>query len=146
MRDFQRQIRLAGTLIEEEVSNLIKLQPDGRNTIIAAGINELGNIVSFYAAMFKHSSFKSEREWRLTSFIDEGDPDQEIKVRTRRGSLVPYLDLDICKSADCVFPVTSVGIGPGFTDPAVSYAVKRLCAQHSQSVEVYVADTPFRRV
>lgn len=146
LRDLQHQIRLAGTLIDQEVASLIELQPGGRDTIIASGIAELGNIVSFYAAMFKHSSFKSEREWRITSFIDDGDPGKEIKVRTRRGSLIPYIDLDICKNTDYAFPVISVGIGPGFTDPAVSYAVKRLCAQHNQAVEVYVADTPFRRV
>lgn len=45
------------------------------------------------APLFKHHSFKDEREWRLTSLIAASD--QRIKLRPMRSMLAPYVSIKL---------------------------------------------------
>lgn len=96
--------------------------------------------ISNYSIFCKHRSFASEKEWRINSWVDP----QDVLVRVSDGNLTPFTTFPI--PGEGVSAIKRIGIGPGFEDPAVRYAVERLCHQHGFSaVEIYNADTPFRR-
>ena len=104
------------------------------------GAYELSAVLDSYAAKYKHSSFSSEKEWRLHSYSDDNS---EIKVRVSDDKLIPYIEMDI-SSDSANFPIRQIGIGPGFKSQESAFAVERLCAQYGIDVEVYFADSPYR--
>jgi hypothetical protein len=106
----------------------------------------LDSVLSLYAVGYKHSSFGAEREWCLNTFIDEGDPDGDVRVRVSGNRLVPYTELSSCWEDNANLPVVCIGIGPGFRGEAAHYAVQALCRECNYKVDLYEADTPFRDV
>lgn len=104
------------------------------------GAYELSAVLDSYAAKYKHSSFSSEKEWRLHSYSDDNS---EIKVRVSDDKLIPYIEMDI-SSDSANFTIRQIGIGPGFKSQESAFAVERLCAQYGIDVEVYFADSPYR--
>lgn len=91
----------------------------------------------------KHSSFRSEREWRINSY--PGSKPKSVKVRMTSRGIIPYIELSLNEEGS-PFPVTKIGIGPGFRDESINYVVKKLCIQNDIEAEIYNADTPYRRV
>ena len=105
-------------------------------------------VVSNYSTLFKHSSFRSEREWRVNTYnlIDDEEERQSVKVRAKGGRLIPYIPLNLGKQPHDRLPITRIGIGPSFKDATIKYAVEKLCAQTGFEVEIYNADSPYRRL
>lgn len=103
-------------------------------------------LVANYSTLFKHSSFKSEKEWRVNTYNLIDDDDQVVRVRANCGRLIPYIPLNLGKLDEDRLPITRIGIGPSFKDPTVRYAVDKLCRQTGFDVEIYNADSPYRRV
>jgi hypothetical protein len=95
------------------------------------------------AAFQKHSSFLSEREWRVSYFHTDGVGEDEIKVRTSRGNLTPYVELDFGKGGK--LPILEIGIGPAFSNPSTETAVHDICNQYGYDVSIYSARTPYIR-
>ncbi|HEX8262372.1 MAG TPA: DUF2971 domain-containing protein, partial [Allosphingosinicella sp.] len=92
----------------------------------------------------KHSSFRSEREWRIVSVVSgDGEPN-EIKVRSSGLRLVQYTELAF-PAGDGKLPIVSIGIGPGFSGGEEVHAVRSLCREVGYDPEIYFADTPYRR-
>lgn len=134
-RTFERKVRRAVDRFYRYSKSLY--EADVNNTVDACDI-----AISSLACAYKHSSFKSEGEWRINTYADEDD---EVCVRNGKNGLLPYLKIQISSEGESL-PIRKIGIGPGFKDNAIKYAVERLCAQHSVEAEIYNADTPFRRV
>jgi hypothetical protein len=103
-------------------------------------------VVSNYSTLFKHSSFRSEKEWRVNTYNLINDEQQSVKVRAKCGRLIPYIPLNLGKFTQDRLPVTRIGIGPSFKDATIKYAVEKLCAQAGFNVEIYNADSPYRRL
>lgn len=95
--------------------------------------------------LFKHSSFDSEKEWRINTFPDD-EPESEVKVRASSGRLIPYIELKLCGEDQNCLPIKCIGIGPGFRDSGIKFAVDKLCEQAGFNVAIYNADTPYRRL
>lgn len=102
---------------------------------------DLATLIHSAACSFKHSSFRSESEWRINCYPDT---DEDIQVRIGRIGLVPYLSLALHADPDTL-PITKIGIGPGFKDSSAQYAIEKLCAQFGIAPEIYRADTPYPR-
>lgn len=103
-------------------------------------------LISNYSTLFKHSSFRSEREWRVNTYNLMDDDSQTVKVRAKSGRLIPYIPLNLGKFERDKLPITRIGIGPSFKDPTIKYAVEKLCRQTHFQVEIYNADSPYRRI
>lgn len=94
---------------------------------------------------FKHSSFLSEREWRIIDHVADEDDNRQIMVRARGNSLVPYIKIDL-KDDDGRIPLSSIGVGPTFSNPATSQVVRDLCTSMGYDPKIYNAKTPYQRV
>lgn len=125
-----------------------KIAPKGKesNDRLSEAAVSLDWLTSNYSTLFKHSSFRSEKEWRVNTYNLINETSQSVKVRARCGRLIPYIPLNLCKFPAEKLPITRIGIGPSFKDPTVRYAVEKLCEQTSFDVEIYSADSPYRRL
>ncbi|MFM6966366.1 MAG: DUF2971 domain-containing protein [Rhodoluna sp.] len=94
------------------------------------------------ACAYKHSSFRSEREWRINRYPDE---ESEIRIRESKNKLIPNIAINLGHEEHPI-GIKRIGIGPGFKDPSIRYAVEILCKNAGLSVEIYNADTPYRRL
>ena len=101
--------------------------------------------ISSQSVLFKHASFTSEGEWRVNTYPDT-EPQAEVKVRASAGRLIPYVELQLCGEEQNCLPISCIGIGPGFRDSGVNFALKKLCRQTGFDVEIYNANTPYRRL
>lgn len=142
--EFDKKVRAAlrkfEKIIQKQRSN------DSLNVLIEEAALFFETVIGTYSVAYKHSSFRSEFEWRVNTFIEIGDPDNEVLIRSNGRRLVPYVEIKLCGEDEDCLPITSIGIGPGFRDSGVRYAVERLCRQSGIKAKIYNADTPFRRV
>lgn len=136
-------VRRAISLIEELLSKNVAESVDEMICEHAALMAEW--IITSNSALFKHSSFQSEREWRINTYFNQGD-EVPIRVRASNGKLIPYMELKLCTDEENCLPITHIGIGPGFKHQEIRFAVEKLCEQTGYSVNIYNADTPFRRL
>jgi hypothetical protein len=97
------------------------------------------------AAANKHQSFLSEREWRLAAFVREESFNATVEIRAGGLSLVRYVELEPRFPGTKILPIKSIGIGPGFVGDEQRDAVETLCSKAGYNVEIYSADTPYRR-
>lgn len=93
-------------------------------------------------AVSKHSSFISEKEWRLVAYTEKTS--NIIEIRPSGNKLIPYIEADICADGSCL-PIKSVGIGPAFVGSEIVGAVETLLRSSGHKAEIYFADTPYRR-
>lgn len=103
-------------------------------------------IISSNSVLFKHSSFQSEKEWRINTYFDDEDRDSPVRVRSANDRLVPYMELRLCGEDENCLPISRIGVGPGFRDKGIRFAVEKLCEQTKFEVDIYNADTPYRRL
>lgn len=93
------------------------------------------------SSLNKHASFQAEREWRVFAY-PAGD--EEVKVRLSKDRLIPYLEISLADAPR--LPIKTVGIGPGFPRAEIREAVKALANQFNHKIDIYSANTPYRRV
>lgn len=127
--------------IEEECGAAKVISRTNRK-IVNSYVEQFKMIVLAHSTYNKHRSFDSEREWRIVS-LAEAAIDNDAKVRSRGLELVPYIELKI--SSDGKLPISSIGIGPGFTNSNQVAAVKYLAQECGYDIDVYAADSPYRR-
>lgn len=119
-----------------------------KGTDFEAAAITLDWLIFNFSTLFKHSSFRSEKEWRVNTYnlVNEVDErSQSVRVRAKDGRLIPYIPLNLGKFAKDKLPISRIGIGPSFKDPTIRYAVEKLCAQSRFEVDIYNADSPYRR-
>lgn len=117
------------------------------------GDDAYAQVVSFFnwalenrAAINKHKSFSSEKEWRIVAFVRPENAETTIEIRTSGMRLVRYVELEPRFPGTKLLPIKSIGIGPGFTGAEQFDAVSTLCSKAGYKVEIYNADTPYRRI
>jgi len=110
-------------------------------------VSDAGRLFDWTAAsrgaLNKHASFAGEREWRVLHYAEKSADGTLVRASGLR--LVPYRELALHDTGEKL-PVVSIGIGPGFTEAAIGDAVRTLARQHGYDVDVYFAETPYRRV
>lgn len=136
------QVKIIKDLFDEFVS---WLQDNGELENESSAIT-LDWLISNFSTLFKHSSFRSEKEWRVNTYNLMDEDKQSVRVRARCGRLVPYIPLNLGKLSEDRLPIARIGIGPSFKDATIKYAVEKLCAQTGFEVEIYNADSPYRRL
>ena len=95
-------------------------------------IDELANSISneflialfALAPMFKHKSFKEEREWRIVSSRFYGVK-QEIKFRANESNIIPYIEISLCQSEEDI-NFKEIFVGPASSNQFSIEAVLRL--------------------
>jgi hypothetical protein len=113
--------------------------------------------VTKWACSVKHEAFHEEREWRITVFPSFGglrspgragfdgnvaSPASQIKLRERRGRLLPYL---IIKPKAGRFDIQSVTVGPSKTQMQDAKAFELLKEKLGLSEgEVLLSDIPLQ--
>jgi len=105
-----------------------------------------GWIVANLSSKNKHKSFHGEREWRVVSKVYQGTDDPNVRVRASGARLVRYLELPLGIGGDGKLPIKKIGIGPGFPESEERHAVEALCKETKYHVDIYSADTPYRRL
>ena len=143
--EFDKKVRSALQKYWRIVSKQKLSGPEFAELIEEAAIY-LDAAIGALAVTYKHSSFRSEFEWRINTFVSQGDPQNQVVVRSNGRRLIPYVPLRLCGEGEDCLPITKIGIGPGFRDSGVRYAVEKLCQQAGIEARIYNADTPFRRV
>lgn len=129
--------------IERIAAAEIAKDQSGKKKIIAEAADQFEIVLWNRAVINKHSSFASEREWRIASFA-LGSRDS-VKVRSRANGLVPYMELDSEELASMdKLPIIEIGIGPGFSAQDQIPAVRALCRHHGHKVRTYMANAPYR--
>lgn len=148
--DHDKQKALLERALGEFESLLLKKggQPNAKLTqIIDDAAHCFDWLVDIRAVANKHSSFELEREWRLVSMVRKDDTDKDVKVRASGLRLVRYIDMSPRAPTELKLPIKRIGIGPGFVGGEVVNAVRALCRQTDYDhVDIYPADTPYRRV
>lgn len=96
----------------------------------------------------KHSSFADEKEWRITLFLkrqkdDDFSKNDDVFVRVRGDELIPYMVAKPGKGGK--LPLSSVGIGPGFSRDNQRNAACFVCRCTGYAPEIYNADSPYTR-
>lgn len=144
-RDQDSILRSLFSTFEKEVKGIGAASSHSAGDIEEAAML-LDWLVANYSTLFKHSSFRSEKEWRVNTYNLIDEESQSVKIRARCGRLIPYIPLNLCKFPHDKMPVSRIGIGPSFKDPTIKYAVEKLCGQTGFNVEIYNADSPYRRL
>ncbi|HEX9964144.1 MAG TPA: DUF2971 domain-containing protein [Allosphingosinicella sp.] len=103
-------------------------------------------LIKARAAVAKHRSFSAEKEWRILFGVAEGDEGAEIKTRVSGRRLVPYVEIDLAAKCGGKLPIRTIGIGPGFSGSDDFEAVRLLCRSAGYDIDIYYADTPYRRI
>ena len=142
--EFDKKVR-AGVQKYWNVVSKHRMTGSDRNLLTEEAAIYLDAAIGSFAVTYKHSS-RSEFEWRINTFVAQGDPKNEVIVRSNGRRLIPYVPLRLCGAEEECLPITRIGIGPGFRDSGVRYAVEKLCQQTGVDAQIYNADTPFRRV
>ena len=97
-----------------------------------------------YAPIFKHHSFKDEREWRL---ITRPLPSthENFDYRPGRSSIVPYFRVPITRP-DGSLPLTDVIVGPTpYRSETCNMTVRSFLAKHDlANTNVEASDVPYR--
>jgi hypothetical protein len=145
--DVQRRgMEAALDAIEKRLVTLIKGKTAAQiGALIVEAARSFEVIVWNRAVSNKHSSFESEKEWRLFYFTaKESLP--HVKVRSRGLALVPYVEFTAAElgGEDGKLPVVEVGIGPGFSDRSQALPVVSLCRQTGYDMDHYFASAPYR--
>jgi hypothetical protein len=138
----KRALTIALDELLEEVNRLVTANRTAEQDVVRRAAFAFGAIARGRGSVNKHPSFNLEKEWRIVSY--PGDED-EPKVRLSNGKLVRYLEIP-SKNQINRLPITSIGIGPRFSGPEIVDAVRSLARQLHHSVEIYFANTPYRRV
>lgn len=145
--DIQRaKLEKASSEVENRLRSNSRQRGVDRDQIIEQAASAINTIAVELGTANKHKSFASEREWRLVSFVY--DPKTEIKVRARGAELAPYIHIKAHEKSGPRtgrLPIVRIGVGPGFPANNQREAVESLCLQYGYDVEIYAADTPFRR-
>lgn len=94
------------------------------------------------AAQYKDPSFSEEREWRLITSLEKGDP-STLRTRASNTGLVPYRAVAF-QEEPSTSPLRAVRVGPGL-DRNQQVAVRgALRANKYRDVEVLSSEVPFR--
>lgn len=117
------------------------LEGDRYEKYVSTAANNLEWNIQAAAALYKHSSFSAEQEWRVNTY----QPSSNVKVRASGDRLVPYVELQLCSNDGGCIPVAEIGIGPGFRQSSTRFAVEMLCEKSDIRANIYDAETPFRR-
>lgn len=99
--------------------------------------------IAEYAAYFKSSGFREEREWRIVGVIIAQDP--RSRYRGRGGAIIPYAELDI--GADSVSPLTpcSIIVGPGVDFVTAKHALEFMRYDMLGQIDIKASALTFRR-
>lgn len=147
--DYEKQqetLKSALADFEEALRSEIKELPSLENLFIDQAASWFDLIARIRAVANKHSSFKSEKEWRLIKVIEEEDPENKVKARISGLRLIRYVEAIPRIAGEEKLPIKRIGIGPGFAGKEDIYAVQALCKQTGYDLEIYFADTPYRRL
>lgn len=113
------------------------------NDDIKDSAQNLSAAIDAAASFHKHASFRSEREWRIVSWLGSGEFNK-VKLRSSDHRLIPYIDIPLCSDTE-ELPVLEIGIGPAVQNPNIRIAIEDLCRSANISPDIYDAATPFVR-
>lgn len=100
-------------------------------------------IVDNRGTVNKHSSFKSEREWRILEYT--GKSGLITNVRASGDRLIPYCELCLLPN-EKQLPIKEIGIGPSMDGNIDAQAVKILCKKTGYDPTIYFANAPYRKI
>lgn len=96
---------------------------------------------------YKDPAFKEEQEWRVIQF---GTAGREVKFRTRKGHLIPFVELDLTRPDGEFagrFPLRRITFGPTLDPATTKPALSLLAGAHGYTkpaVEIHQSRIPFR--
>jgi hypothetical protein len=110
----------------------------------------LRDILGEYLVCFKHPGFEEEQEWRLVHRFDATTDPSEVKIRSVRGLLVPYVELPIAYPGKPWMgrdPIVSITHGPTLHPDLSEKSLRLLLLQHKESlagVQIEGSTVPLR--
>lgn len=91
----------------------------------------LASTIALCSPLFKHESFKEEREWRLVlECNDRKVPKRHFRVA--QSTLIPFIKINVRKNARRTY-VKSVYVGPSPNEQLAAWGVKKLLDQRRLS-------------
>ena len=134
---------------QRSIKQISSLQKDKRlqNKIISSlQIKNIANkfIISLFALapMFKHESFKEEKEWRIVSSLLRIMPD--IKFRANESNIIPYIEISLCQNEEEI-EFKKIFIGPSSINQYSKEAVLQLLRRnriHQNAIRL--SSAPYR--
>jgi hypothetical protein len=108
----------------------------------------LGTMVLTEIARFKHPAFCEEKEWRFVVIPFLGphviSPKGDMKFRTSRGLLIPYLELHPAGNSR-ILPIDSIRYGPTLESRRTEHALRLFLEQQGyKDVRLDGSDIPVR--
>lgn len=85
------------------------------NNLVRSSLMEISMYFRRFSLCFKHKAFKEEQEWRIIVMYDPSMLLKEIRFRSVRGNVVPYVEVDLSEkiTADLtLLPIQKVYCGP----------------------------------
>ncbi len=144
LRKIIYDVKTQNLLIDEALTKLIE---SGRsaitrmlkyeNSLPLGFINqmamEFANRLVEVIICMKNPVFEREDEWRLIIFKRKLDSQKEVEFRDKDGELIPYLSTSVYSENEkkLIFPLNSIGIGPGLDSKKVKYSLELLNKKHS---------------
>lgn len=101
-----------------------------------ADFSDIRNDILSYAVNFKHHSFKEEREWR---FVFSKNVGREIKFRTRKSVIVPYLEIPFSE-----YPISRITVGPNSSEHSLTSLKNYIKQSNVGSIEIEKSSIPYR--
>jgi len=145
--DLEIQKQMIEELLVSYSKKYVKVMKDNNHR----NIDELGNrildeflIALFaWAPMFKHKSFKEEKEWRIVCSRFYGIK-QEMKFRANELNIVPYIEISLCQSEEDI-NFKEIFIGPAVTNQSSKDAVSRLLEKNRMPEHsIIFSNAPYR--
>ena len=95
----------------------------------------------------KHRAFDEEKEWRFISPpILNGD--MRVQFRVGKTTLIPYVNFDLLGSADDVFQLAEVIVGPSPTEELSRESIYALLVRHNAVARlgITLSNIPYREL
>jgi hypothetical protein len=110
-------------------------------TAKAVGLTLVSALTQLHVS-FKHDMFSHEREWRLVEFVPRSNQDRQLKFRSSRGVIVPYIELSLGDRQ--TIPVREIRCGPTRSQGVGVEGVKMLVKEFGLSCSVSESAAPIR--
>lgn len=133
--------QLSGALAEAILAAPRDILSRERLTALA---ERLTSVIPFeiirWQATFKNEAFAEEREWRLVQIISPETRAPEVKFRSARARLIPYIEMSFNRP----LPVTRIICGPTAEKDVTARSIRFFLEAHGYNVPVESSTVPFR--
>lgn len=140
--------RVLNYALQQFSSDLLESKPTNQDNYTTYWANNYLHYAVVIAPLFKHWSFRQEKEWRI---VIQPLQYQEIRYRNRAGMVTPYLEMDMEKQVflDPLprrYPIREVMVGPSPHLTENLMATTQMVWQFGIETRVTRSPIPFRNL